>query len=255
MTTGWFTLKDDALPFTNRYANQEENDMSEAPAGGNNQSARRRFLAKALGILAGTSLLGGILKSTAKAATNPLASTGGGAKQVDFANPALGQIIMFAGNFAPTGWAFCDGQLLPISQYTALFSLLGTTYGGDGRVTFALPDLRGRAPIGFGQGPGLNNYILGQVGGEETHTLATPEMPAHSHAVNVDSANGTSDTPVNNVPAVNSEGIQHYGSALNGTMSPGAIGSSGGGLAHNNMQPYLGINFLIALSGIFPSHS
>jgi microcystin-dependent protein len=218
-------------------------------------SGRRSFLAKALGLAAGTSLLGGAVKAFAKAGGDQSSLSGGVPKQVDFANPALGQVIMFAGNYAPTGWAICDGSLMSISQNTALFSILGTTYGGDGKTTFGLPDLRGRVPIGTGQGAGLTNRLLGEMSGEESHTLAVGELPSHTHPAVVDNSAGTSDTPVNNVPAVNSEGIQHYGTAMNAAMNAGAIGNTGGSQAHNNMQPYLGMTYLIALVGIFPARS
>ena len=218
-------------------------------------SGRRSFLARAIGLVAGTTVFGGAMKALAKTAGEQSSLAGGSPKQVDFANPALGQIIMFAGNYAPAGWAICDGTLLSISQNTALFSILGTTYGGDGKSTFGLPDMRGRVPIGTGQGSGLSNRLLGEMSGEENHTLAVGELPSHNHTAVVDNSGGTSDTPVNNVPAVNSEGIQHYGTAMNGAMNPGAIGNTGGSQGHNNMQPYLGITYLIALVGIFPARS
>ena len=167
--------------------------------------------------------------------------------------PFLGEIMMFAGNFAPRGWALCNGQLLPIAQNTALFSLLGTTYGGNGQTTFALPDLRGRAPIHVGQGPGLSDRVLGQYGGEETHTLTWNEMPNHSHPAYAHAENGTSDTPTGLLPARNPAGVPQYAAGADVTMSPEAIGNAGGGQPHDNMQPYLVINFCIALQGVFPS--
>jgi microcystin-dependent protein len=219
------------------------------------KSGRRSFLTKAVALLAGTTLFGGLFRSSAVAATNGASPANGGLKQVDFANPAIGQILMFAGNYAPTGWAFCDGSLMSIPQYSALFSVLGTTYGGDGISNFALPDLRGRVPLGFGAAAGMPAYNLGQSGGETAHKLTVSEMPAHSHAANADTSNGTSDSPVGNVPAVNSEGIMHYGSTVNGQMNTAAIGSTGGGQPHNIMQPYLAINFIISLQGVFPARS
>jgi len=201
---------------------------------------RRGFLRKVLALVAGGALLG-----KAKSAH---------ADTMD-ADPFIGEIMIFAGNFAPRGWAFCEGQLLPIAQNTALFSLLGTTYGGNGQTTFALPDLRGRAPIHPGQGPGLPNYVLGEVAGEPTHTLIATEMPMHTHAARADSANGTSDTPTGLVPSRNPAGIPAYGSGTAATLAPTAIDIAGGSQPHNNMPPYLAINYCICLEGIFPSRS
>ncbi|MGJ8743485.1 phage tail protein [Polaribacter sp.] len=188
--------------------------------------------------------------------------------------PFIGQIIMFGGNFAPRSWAFCDGQLLAISQNTALFSILGTTYGGDGRTTFALPDLRGRAAISEGTGPGLPTYRLGQRGGQSTHTLTTLEMPVHNHtaavsdgSVKLSTTAGTRDTPIaGDVPASAS-----FGSGLGSTkvksfgpnadtvdgqaLSAPTIGNAGGSQGHNNMPPYLAVNYIIALYGTFPSRN
>jgi microcystin-dependent protein len=169
--------------------------------------------------------------------------------------PILGEIRIFGGNFAPKGWAFCNGQLLNISQNSALFSLLGTTYGGDGRVTFALPDLRGRAPIGFGQGPGLSSYALGEQGGTEAVTLLVTEMPTHNHALGANSANGTSTVAQNNVPATSASRDNQYSPTVNATMSPTAIGPAGGNEPHENRQPYLAMNYIIALEGIYPSRN
>jgi len=170
-------------------------------------------------------------------------------------DPYLGEIRMFAGNFAPRGWAFCEGQLLPISQNTALFSLLGTTYGGDGRTTFALPDLRGRVPIHAAQGPGLSNRNLGEKGGEETHILTTNEIPSHTHQLRGDSLVASTDMPTNSAPARNAGGIPSYGDTPDIDMSGAAIQFTGGGQGHNTMQPYLAVNFIIALQGIFPSRN
>ena len=171
--------------------------------------------------------------------------------------PFLGQITMFAGNFAPRGWAFCDGQLLPISQYQALFSLLGTIYGGDGRTTFALPDLRGRVPIHAGHGPGLTDRRQGSRSGTETVTLSEANMPAHSHDVTFigDAEPGTSSTPGPGlVPAQASEDIYGPGSSpVN--MAAFTSSSRGASQAHNNMQPFLVVHYIIALQGIFPSRS
>ena len=169
----------------------------------------------------------------------------------------VAEVRIFPFNFPPTGWAFCDGQLLPISQNTALFSLLGTTYGGDGKSTFALPDMQGNVPIHPGQGPGLSLYDLGQTGGVETVTLLQSEMPAHAHGVGMaKNALGDSITPANSVWATAAAGrgaaALYAPPAPTGTVNPNSLSPSGGGLPHNNMQPYLTLNFCIALQGIFP---
>lgn len=170
-------------------------------------------------------------------------------------DPFIGQIILFAGNFAPRGWALCNGQLLPIAQNTALFSILGTTYGGDGQTTFALPDLRGRVPIHPGQGPGLSPYQLGQRAGTETVTLTTQQMPIHSHGFtpgcSTDPPNAQS--PSNAVPA--QLDTQTFGTEPNASMRPGNSTNAGGSQAHDNVQPYTCVNFVIALEGIFPSRN
>lgn len=176
--------------------------------------------------------------------------------------PFIGQIMMFAGNFAPRGWAFCEGQLLPINQNQALFSILGTTYGGDGRTTFALPDLRGRAPIHKGQGPGMSNISLGQSGGTEQVTLTISNMPSHNHTLNASSEQGTDSNPSGKVPASSQfqlsrqepvVNVNSYSNSPNTNMSPNTIGIQGGNQPFNNRNPYLGINFVIALTGIYPS--
>lgn len=172
------------------------------------------------------------------------------------AEPYIGQITIFAGNFAPRGWAFCEGQLLSIAQNTALFSILGTTYGGDGRTTFALPDLRGRAPIHAAQGPGLSNYALGQQGGTETTTLTVNQLPAHAHTTQVFSNTdpATSTTPTNTVLA-NSGEVPIYANASNQTLAGPTTGLSGANQPFDTRQPYLAINYIIALQGIFPSRN
>ncbi|HEX8700013.1 MAG TPA: tail fiber protein [Myxococcaceae bacterium] len=172
--------------------------------------------------------------------------------------PYIGQIIMFAGDFAPRGWAFCDGSLLSIAQNTALFSILGTTYGGDGRTTFALPDLRGRVPVQPGQGPGLSRYELGQSAGAENVTLLITNIPAHNHPLGAHGGQGDSPSPDGTVPAITvdpntQQPLNSYSSTITGTMAPASVGLSGGSQPHQNMQPYLCINFIIALEGIFPS--
>ncbi len=171
--------------------------------------------------------------------------------------PFLGEIRMFAGNFAPRGWALCNGQLLAISQNTALFSLLGTNYGGDGRTTFGLPNLQGRAPLHPGDGPGLTSRQLGELGGEETVNLTPAQIPAHTHNFLCSSATGDQSTPVGNVCAVGAgqRGQAFYADAPGASppaLNAGALSSTGGGAAHNNLPPYLAVNFIIALQGIFP---
>lgn len=171
-------------------------------------------------------------------------------------DPFIGQIIMFAGNFAPQGWAFCDGQLLAIQQNQALFAILGTTYGGNGQTNFALPDLRGRVAVHPGQGPGLSNYALGQSAGSENVTLNVTQMPGHSHAFapGCSSDPPGSNTPVNCVPALN-DSVQNYGTEANASQRPSNSSAVGGSQPHDNIQPYNCVNFIIALQGIFPSRS
>jgi len=175
-------------------------------------------------------------------------------------------IKMFGGNFAPRGWALCNGQILSIAQNTALFSLLGTTFGGNGQTTFALPDLRGRVPIHPGQGPGLSPYTLGQSAGSETVTLLTGQIPQHVHqfAVPTSSATGNDAQPGNNLPAAGTANVSgsdvellNYRSGVNadGAMKPGNTGIAGGSQPHENIQPYLCVNFIICLEGIFPSRN
>ena len=170
------------------------------------------------------------------------------------ADPFVAEIRIFPFNFAPKGWAWCDGQLLPLSQNTALFSLLGTTYGGNGKSNFALPDLQGRAPMHPGQGPGLSLHDLGETGGSETVTILESEMPAHSHSLNaVGGFNGTNNDPTNGVPAKADAGLLSYtpsGPTL--MMAPESIAPTGGDQPHNNLMPYLTYYFSIALQGVFP---
>lgn len=171
--------------------------------------------------------------------------------------PFIGQIILAGFNFAPRGYALCQGQLLSIAQNSALFSLLGTTYGGDGITTFALPDLRGRVPMGFGNGPGLTPRVLGEESGTETVTLLVSEIPAHNHLLLANSAPGDTGAPAGAVLANSGATDREYLStgAPNEPMSVQAIGMTGGTLPHNNMQPYLVLNYSIALEGIFPSRN
>ena len=174
------------------------------------------------------------------------------------AQPFLGEIKMFAGNFAPRGYAFCSGQLVAISLNNALFALLGTTFGGDGQTTFALPDLRGRVPVHMGQGGGMSNRSLGQVGGSENVTLTLPQIPAHSHTVPATRASGhpaTETDPAGRVFAVPTDGGLTYGPAATVSLGGAATASGGGGQSHGNLQPYVCVNFIVALEGIFPSRN
>ena len=171
------------------------------------------------------------------------------------ATPYVGQIMAFGGNFAPQGWALCDGSLLPISQYETLFTLIGTTYGGDGQTTFALPDLRGRAALHQGQGPGLSSYSLGQSGGAEAVTLTVGQLPPHSHPAMGSSGAGASPSPSGAVWAGSPVNIYAGGAAANAAMSATAISASGGSQPHDNMLPFVTLNFCIAFEGIYPSQS
>ena len=187
-------------------------------------------------------------------------------------DPMMASIMIFAGNFAPRAWAYCDGQLLAIASHTALFSLLGTTYGGDGRTTFALPDLRGRTPIGPRHGPGLSSYGLGQRGGVETVTLNITQIPSHTHLASV--TDGAAHLPVNITEGDEDEknpaagvlantGADNYASSANGSYFGAApvVGTAvtnlnnGGNQWHTNIQPYLAINYIICVYGVFPARS
>ncbi len=179
-------------------------------------------------------------------------------------DPFIGQIIMFGGNFAPRGWAFCNGQLLAIAQNTALFSILGTIYGGDGRTTFGLPELRGRVAVhaGGSSGPGLTNRPLGSRGGSETNTLTTSQLPSHNHTATMraESAPGSTGNPTGNLLGVITTGANIYAPPVPATevsMSSDSIvvNNTGGGQSVNNMQPYTAVNYIIALVGTFPSRN
>jgi len=164
--------------------------------------------------------------------------------------PFLAEIKMVGFNFPPRSYAFCDGQLLPISQNQALYALLGATYGGDGRTTFALPDLRGRVPVHTGDG-----FTLGSRAGEENHTLSINEMSAHDHTPRVSNLDATDNSPENNIWAAKKAGTNYGTATPNASMSPQSIANAGGGQAHNNIQPYLALRFVIAIQGIFPSRN
>jgi microcystin-dependent protein len=169
-------------------------------------------------------------------------------------DPFVAEIRMFAGNFAPTGWAFCDGALIPISQNTALFSLLGTFYGGDGKSTFALPDLRGAAPMHHGQGAGLSERFVGEAGGSATVTLLQSEMPAHTHSVVASSEDANTGNPIGGFPAA-AEATGMYRADGEAQLAAGALTMAGGSQPHNNRQPYLAVTFIIALQGVFPQRN
>jgi microcystin-dependent protein len=165
--------------------------------------------------------------------------------------PFLSEIKIMSFGFPPKGWALCNGQLMPISQNQALFSLLGTTYGGDGRTTFALPNLQGQVPIHVG-----NGHTLGEKGGEQNHTLSSAELPAHTHSVNATTAQATNDAPSPARVLAQSSGANSYAGATNlQSMAPNALALAGGGQGHLNMQPFLTLSFCIALQGVFPSQN
>lgn len=194
---------------------------------------RRHFLGRTLAALAGLAWFGRAGRAEA-------------APQGDI--QFVGEIRMFAGNFAPVGWMFCDGSLLAISENETLFNLIGTIYGGDGQSTFALPDLRSRVPVHAGSG-----FQLGETGGAEELYLTLTQIPVHSHAAGASSANGISDDPAGRVPARSAAGVPQYGATSDTTLAPAALLSAGGTGPHSNMQPYLGINYIISLYGVFPS--
>lgn len=169
------------------------------------------------------------------------------------AQPYVGEIRMFAGNFAPAGWMFCEGALLPISEYETLFNLIGTTYGGDGQETFALPDMRGRVPLHFGQGSGLSNRVLADVAGAEEVTLTLNQIPSHTHALFASADIATLESPANALLAQSSVAQMYYGDVTDTTLAPNSVAGTGGSQPHTNFQPYLCVDFIISLFGIFPS--
>jgi microcystin-dependent protein len=170
-------------------------------------------------------------------------------------NPYVGEIRMFGGNFAPQGWAFCDGSLWPISEYETLFNLIGTTYGGDGQETFALPDLRGRLPVHQGTGLGLSTAVIGQSGGVETVTLTLQQMPAHTHPLQAATDNALTANAGGNLLAQTPSYTPYIVDTPSMPLSSGSIAQAGGSQPHDNLQPFLCISFIISLFGIFPSQS
>jgi microcystin-dependent protein len=206
-----------------------------APALQQTSMPRRGFLARTAALLAGGALLG--RPGRAQAATQDN-------------DPFIGEISIVGFNFAPVGWMFCNGALLPISSYTALFSLLGTQYGGNGTTNFALPNLQGKFPMCMGA-----NHVLGDFGGSESHTLLVNELPSHAHTMMGDPTNGTSDSPTGLLNARNAGGTPQYGGTSAVPMGPNAIAATGGSLPHSILNPYLSLNFIIAVQGIFPSRS
>ena len=167
--------------------------------------------------------------------------------------PYVGEIRMFAGNFAPAGWLFCQGQLLPISEYETLFQLIGTTYGGDGESTFMLPNLSGRAPIHMGSGPGLSPRTIGEIGGTTEVTLTRDQLGGHTHALLGSVDPGASPNPAGAILARGSNVQVYVASSADGTMAAGTLGPAGGSQPHDNRQPYLAVSYIISLFGIFPS--
>lgn len=200
---------------------------------------RRGFLTRTLTLIGGASLLRHVRVAEAQTAVS---------------GPYIGQIMLISWNFPPKGWTFCNGQLLPINQNQALFSLLGTTYGGNGTTSFALPNLQGRVAVHSGQGPGLTVRVRGEVGGETGHILTLAELPAHTHVGRAGVTLASSAIPSPSlVPARNPGHVPQWGPTADTTMAADAIGTTGGSQAHENMQPYLVLNYIIALQGVFPS--
>lgn len=170
-------------------------------------------------------------------------------------NPFIGEIRLFAGSFAPAGWSFCEGQLIPISENDALFTLIGTMYGGDGQSTFALPDLRGRVPVHQGQGPGLSNHVIAEAAGVEAVTLTIQQIPAHTHPMVVSKDQGTQSAPAGKVLASNQSVLMYRPGVGTQNFDPSAVTITGGSQPHTNVQPYLVVSYIISLYGIFPTQN
>jgi microcystin-dependent protein len=196
-------------------------------------------------------LRGGVLLGTTAAAATLAGAVPASAMGEQ---PYYGEIRMFAGNFAPVGWHFCDGQLLSISEYDVLFQLIGTTYGGDGETTFAVPDLRGRVPVHRGQGPGTSPRLIGEMGGVEAVTLTTQQIPVHTHLPLAGGSSGVRTTPARGVWAASPTARPYTDADPDVLLHPGALAPAGGSQPHDNMQPYLALHFIISLFGEFPAH-
>ena len=231
-------------------------------------AGRRQFFRRATGLGVGVAAGGLLLPDEAWAGVEARADrfgivpgtvvdARGRPKRQSIYDPTIGEIMMFGGNFAPRSWALCSGGLLPISSYEALFSIIGPTFGGDGRTTFRLPDLRGRSPVGIGTGPGLSEVTWGETGGTETTTLSPDNVPAHTHTIPATTEAGTTDDPTSATLARPASSIPQYvpAPAAGSATAMDATGPAGNGQAFDNRPPYLGIHFIIALEGVFPSRS
>ncbi|MBS1492553.1 MAG: phage tail protein [Bacteroidetes bacterium] len=227
----------------------------------NNHNGRRNFMLKSLAALFGASV---VAKPdnifAAKSKTGYIYVKRNGEIIEDYipqggSEPFLGSILMAGFGFYPVNYVYANGALLPIMGNEALFILIGTTYGGDGVSNFGLPDLRGRVPMHQGQGSGLSSYVIGQSGGNETVVLTSQQIPSHSHTINVTTSSGTSGSPAGNFIAQNADGIDSYSNTANSTLPSGSLGVTGSNQGHTNLQPFLTINFCIAVQGVFPTGS
>lgn len=215
------------------------------------EGTRRNFIVRAMQSIVGLSAFTILESVSALAQSKGIGQKKSSISSIQTTSPYFGEIQITTANFAPRGWAMCNGQLLPISTNQELFSLLGTTYGGDGRTTFALPDLRGKMPVGISDiDP---SFSIGVKGGEESHTLTLPELPLHTHYVNASPGTGSLSSPANAYPAINAQGIRQYSSTQNALMNAAAVNPTGSGQPHNNMPPYLVLNYIIALIGVYPT--
>lgn len=229
------------------------------PLLGKNKENRRNFMRKSAAALFGAVVLTkaeDLLSMTSKTGFIYIKQNGeiiNNYKPSAGIDPYIGEIAIFAFNYAPQGYAFCNGQLLSTTSYNSLFTILGTTYGGNGTTNFAVPDFRGKAPVSFGTGTGLSTYNLGDMAGVESVALSLSELPAHNHSLNIYSGEGSTTTDSGNYVAQYGEGIKSFSNSSDTSMNSNAIGSAGGSQAHTNMQPYLALNYCIALQGIYPT--